>query len=67
MVHKKIPHKLRIITLRACVNYFEAACMIQTKMGAQQDFKHLIQVSLYFHSKEPLKKSTKHNLIANIF
>ena len=25
-----------------------------------QDFKHLILVSLYFHSREPLKRSTRH-------
>ena len=37
-------------------NQNEAARMIQTKIGAQQDFKHLIQVCLYFHSREPLKK-----------
>ena len=42
------------------VNYFKAASMIKTKIGAQQDFKHLIQVYLYFHIREPLKKSTKH-------
>ena len=31
--------------------------MIQSKTGAQQDFKHLIHVRLYFHSREPLKKN----------
>ena len=36
-------------------NYFEAARMIQTKIGAEKNFKHLIQVRLYFHSKKPLK------------
>ena len=53
-----MPHKLRIINLR--VKYFEAAPMIQTKIGAQQDFTHLIQVRLYFHSREPSKNSAKH-------
>ena len=38
----------------ACDNS-EASRMIQTKIGAQQNFKHLIQVHLYFHSREPLK------------
>ena len=42
------------------VNYFEAALLIQTKIGAQQDFKHLMQVSFYFHYREPLKSSAKH-------
>ena len=38
------------------VYYFEAARMIQTKIGAQQDSNHLIQVCLYFHSRQPRKK-----------
>ena len=38
------------------VNYFQTARMIQTKIGAQQGFKHLIQVWFYFHSREPIKK-----------
>ena len=48
------------------VNYF-AARMIQTKIGAQQDFKHLIQVRLYFHSREPLKKSVTPKIILLLF
>ena len=51
-------HKLTIINPH--VNYFEATRMIQSKIGAQQDFKHMMQVRLYFHSREPLKKSSKH-------
>ena len=47
-------HKQTIINPR--VNYFEAARMIQTKKGAQQD---LIKVRLYFHSRELLKQSTR--------
>ena len=35
--------------------------MIQTKIGAQQDFKHLIQVSFHFHSREPLKNPQNTN------
>ena len=42
------------------MNYFEAARMIQAKIGAQQDLKDLIQARLYFHSKGPLEKSAKH-------
>ena len=37
------------------MNYFKAARMIQTKIGAQQDSSHSIQVCLYFHSRKPLK------------
>ena len=46
------------------MNYFEAALMFQTKIRAQQDFRLLIQVHLYFHSKEPLKnpQSTKDHI-----
>ena len=58
IVHKNISHKVTIIN--PCVNYFENARMIQTKTGAQQHFKHLIQVRLHFHSREPLKNSAKH-------
>ena len=63
---KIIPHKLTILNQR--VNYFEAARMIQTKIAVQQDFKHSIQVRLYFHSCEPLKnpQSSKDH-IATIF
>ena len=43
-----------------CMNYFEATHMIQSKIGAQHNFKHLIQLRLYFRLREPLKKSTKH-------
>ena len=39
------------------MNYFEAAFLIQTKIGAQQNFKHLIHVHFSFHSREPLKKN----------
>ena len=63
---KTISHKLTIINPH--VNYFEAAHMIQMKIGAQQDFKHLMQVGLHFHSREPLKNlqcTTDH--IATIF
>ena len=42
-----------------CVNYFKPACMNQTKVEAQQDFKHLMQGHFFFHSREPLKKSAK--------
>ena len=52
-----ISHKLMIINSR--VNYFEAARMIQTKIGVQQHLKYLIQVRFYFHPREPLKKSPK--------
>ena len=54
-----MPHKLRIINLG--VKYFEAAPMIQTKIGAQQDFTHLIQVRLYFilAPKRTIKKLRK--------
>ena len=41
------------------MNCFEAARMIQTKIGAQQDFKHLIQVDFYFYSIETLKKNSQ--------
>ena len=54
---KIIPRKVTIINSR--VNYFEAARMIQTKIGAQQDFKHLIRVRFYFHPRKPLKKLRK--------
>ena len=53
---KIISRELTVINPR--VNYFEAARMIQTKI-AQKDFKHLIQVRFYFHSREQLKKSAK--------
>ena len=42
------------------VNYFEAVPVIQAKIGAQQQLKHLIQVCFYFHPREPLKKYAKH-------
>ena len=50
------------------MNYFEATRMIQIKIGAQQDFRHLIQVRLYLHSREPLKNQqhTKDH-VATIF
>ena len=38
-----------------CMNYFEATHMIQSKIGAQHNFKHLIQLRLYFRLREPLK------------
>ena len=50
---KIISHKLTITS--PGVNYFEAA-----RIGAEQDFKYLILVRLYFHSREPLKKSAKY-------
>ena len=55
---KIISHKLAIINLHG--NYFKAARMIQAKIGAQEDFKHLIQVRLCFHPRKPLKKSVKY-------
>ena len=50
---RTISRKLTIINPR--VNYFKAARMIQTKIDAQQDSSHSIQVCLYFHSRKPLK------------
>ena len=50
-----VSHKLTIIN--PCLNYFEAARIIQTKKGAQQD---LIKVRLYFLSRELLTQSSKH-------
>ena len=51
------------------MNYFEAARMIQTKIGAQQDFKHLILACLYFHSREPFKspQSTKDHIATILY
>ena len=37
---KTMSHKLTMINAR--VNYFETTRMIESKIGAQQDFKHLI-------------------------
>ena len=42
-------HKLTIINPH--VNYFEATRMIQSKIGAQQDFKHMMQ-SVYIFTQE---------------
>ena len=40
--------------------------LLQTKIRAQQDFKHLIQACFYFHFREPLENSAKHYKVATI-
>ena len=52
IIHK---NNITLTMINSHVNYFELVRMIQTKIGIQQNFKHLIQVRFYFQSREPLK------------
>ena len=57
----------QLTIISPCANYFKDARVIQTKIGAQQDFEHLMQIRLYFYSREPIKKRKALKIILLLF